>query len=66
MHPTPFFVDAERRSGVEEAMTWNITKIEVSRERLMEAIAEVEELADWMRANDEAVWAWRDRGKARP
>lgn len=58
-HPNPFFVseyEGAEDDGVVRAFGM---KIEVSRENLMEAIDEVEKLADWVQANDDAIWEWR-------
>mgnify|MGYP001147681620 CR=1 FL=1 len=43
---------------------WRRLTIEVSREKLIAAIDEVEKLADWMHQNDGAVWEWRARMRA--
>ncbi|WP_114859741.1 hypothetical protein [Azospirillum brasilense] len=59
-HPNPFFVSEDRqRWDVEQDMPWHGLPIEVSRERLLEAITEVEKLADWVQDNDATIWAWR-------
>ncbi len=62
-HPNPFFVDEDSR--VEPgALAWNALKIEVSREKLMAAVDEVEKLADWVQENNAVVWEWRRRRRS--
>ncbi|MCM2398734.1 hypothetical protein NBH19_21885 [Rhizobium sp. S95] len=58
-HPNPFFVGREDNETA--SASWGNFQLEVSREALMAAIAEVEKLADWVQHNDNVVWEWRRR-----
>ena len=60
-HPNPFFTNPAEPVDEEDLGGWRRLTIEVSREKLMAAIDEVEKLADWVHRNDEAVWEWRAR-----
>jgi hypothetical protein len=57
-HPNPFFVADQTE---QEDNAWRLLTIEVSREKLMAAIDEVEQLADWVQNNEDAIWEWRAR-----
>lgn len=58
-HPNPFFI-ADKEGAEDEGVVRAFgMKIEVSREKLMEAIEEVERLADWVQQNDDVIWEWR-------
>lgn len=63
-HPNPFFTNANEHLVDGDMPEWRRLTIEVSREKLMAAIDEVEKLADWVHRNDEAVWEWRARMRA--
>ncbi|WP_287308303.1 hypothetical protein [Mesorhizobium sp.] len=63
-HPNPFFTNANEHLVGGDMPEWRRLTIEVSREKLMAAIDEVEKLADWVHRNDEAVWEWRARMRA--
>lgn len=64
-HPNPFFTNANEHLVDGDMPEWRRLTIEVSREKLMAAIDEVQKLADWVHRNDEAVWEWRARMRAR-
>lgn len=57
-HPNPFFAADPTE---EDDGSWRLRTIEVSREKLMAAINEVERLADWVQENEDAIWEWRAR-----
>ena len=57
-HPNPFFMRADQQEVTHQ---WGDLQIEVSRDKLFEAIDEVEKLARWVRYNDNAIWEWRRR-----
>ncbi|WP_417582897.1 hypothetical protein [Pelagibacterium sp.] len=58
-HPNPFFISDDANYDPNNTLPWRRLKIEISRERLMEAIEEVEKLADWVQENDARIWQWR-------
>ena len=60
-HPNPFFTNPAEPVDEGDLRGWRRLTIEVSREKLMAAIDEVEKLADWVHRNDDAVWEWRAR-----
>lgn len=53
-HPNPFFVDVDNRAQP-GSLAWNVLKIEVSREKLLAAVDEVEKLAFWVQENEDAI-----------
>ncbi|TIM05523.1 hypothetical protein [Mesorhizobium sp.] len=63
-HPNPFFTNGSEHLVGGDIPEWRRLTIEVSREKLMAAIDEVEKLADWVHRNDEAVTEWRARMRA--
>lgn len=63
-HPNPFFTNTKESLAEGDIPNWRRLSIEVSREKLMAAIDEVEKLADWVDRNEEAVWEWRAEMKA--
>ncbi|MBB2206441.1 hypothetical protein [Gluconacetobacter takamatsuzukensis] len=63
-HPNPFFTSANEHLAEGDNLEWRCPSIEISREKLMAAIDEVEKLANWVHQNDEAVWEWRTRMRA--
>ncbi len=71
-HRNPFFVGPDHRALTDEDALdmeetppwWGGPKIEISEEKLMTAIAEVEGLADWVQSNEAVMWEWQRRGAA--
>ncbi|OZA91931.1 MAG: hypothetical protein B7X76_01250 [Azorhizobium sp. 39-67-5] len=72
-HRNPFFVGPDHKEHTDEDALdleetppwWGGPKIEISEEKLMTAIAEVEKLADWVQANEKVMWEWQRRGAVR-
>lgn len=59
-HPNPFFANDDLRSEYSnKCVQWGGLPIEVSRDRLLEAITEVEKLADWIQENDYSILKWQ-------
>ncbi len=69
-HRNPFFVGPDHKELTDEDAIdlqetppwWGGPRIEISEEKLMTAIAEVEKLADWVQSNEAVMWAWQRRG----
>jgi len=60
-HPNPFFVETFYPPDSGEPSPWKTIKVEVSRDKLMMAIEEVEKLADWVQQNEDVLWSWSRR-----
>lgn len=65
-HQNPFFIDEKRRSGIDESLPWHFENIGVTEAKLMEAVDEVEKLADWVTENYDAIIAWRHQNSGVP
>jgi hypothetical protein len=71
-HPNPFFVGPDNEMETDNSLDlgdtpswWGGPKIVVSEEKLMTVIAEVEKLADWVQSNEEVMWEWERRQRAK-
>lgn len=58
-HENPFFLSDEQFEFVEPQLPWKrLPEIVVTREKVLEALDEVERMGDWIWANDRAVQEW--------
>jgi hypothetical protein len=67
-YPNPFFASEEERQAWSAAgevqSTFLMPEIEVTREKLFDAVTEVEKLAEWIESRLDKAWDWRQRSQS--